>query len=215
MSRPNNTTRRALMHFALVAAACAAAATVWAQGRPETGLLLDARTWQEEVVTGSTGAWPAEGWYRIVPGERRVEVRAVKPTDPPTLAAADALYFRQPGVELRAGQRPGYRYPEVLQNPRMGVDHELSLAGKRFSLRAAYVEEGIEYAIGYAGETYRYVLGAPGAERTVIRAVADIDADGRPDFLVDVDEAVYLLLSTQARPGLNPPTAQYMEEHGC
>jgi hypothetical protein len=214
MHRPDPRTRRALLHFALAVAACAAAAAVWSRGRPETGLLLDARTWQEEVVTGSTGPWPAEGWYRIVPGDRRVEVRAVKPADPESLVAADALYFRQPGVELKVGQRPGYRYPEVLQNPRMGVDHELSLAGKRFSFRAEFVEQGIEYTIGYAGETYRYLLGAPGADRTVIRTVADIDADGRPDFVLDVDEAVYLLLSTQARPGLNAPTAHYTED-GC
>jgi hypothetical protein len=45
MPRPNTRTRHALLHFALAVAACAAAAAVWSQGRPETGLLLDARAW--------------------------------------------------------------------------------------------------------------------------------------------------------------------------
>lgn len=205
-------TLAAVAKFALVAAASAAAASLWAQGRPETGLLLDARTWREEVVTASTGPWPEQGWFRLEPQERAVEVRSVKPGDPDTTVAADALYFRLPGTELRQGRRVGYRYPERLQQPRMGVDHELALAGTRFSLRVGYVAQGIEYTIGYGGETYRYVLGGAGADHTVVRAIADLDGDRQPDFVVDVDDGVYLLLSTQARPGSNGPTAHYTEE---
>jgi hypothetical protein len=198
--------------FALVAAASAAAASLWAQGRTETGLLLDAQTWREEVVTASTGPWPEEGWFRLVPRDKAVEVRAVKPGDGAATVAADALYFRQKGVALKEGQRVGYRYPEVLQQPRMGVQHELSVGGTRFSLLAAYVEQGIEYTIAYGGESHRYVLGGAGADHTVVRAIADLDGDRLPDFVIDVDDGVYLLLSTQARPGANAPTAHYTEE---
>jgi hypothetical protein len=212
MTSRKSTTVRAIAKFALVAAASAAAASLWAQVRPETGLLLDAQTWRQEVVTASTGPWPEEGWYRLVPQDKAVEVRAVKPADSATATSADALYFRQPGVALKEGKRVGYRYPEVLQQPRMGVQHELSVAGTRFSLLAGYVDQGIEYTIGYGGESYSYVLGGAGADHTVVRAIADLDGDRQPDFVIDVDDGVYLLLSTQARPGPNAPTAHYTEE---
>src|SRR5437763_13099812 len=44
-STMNQSTRRALTRFTLVAAASVAAASLWAQARPEQGLLLDAQTW--------------------------------------------------------------------------------------------------------------------------------------------------------------------------
>jgi hypothetical protein len=208
-SRP---TLAAFAKFALVAAGCAVAASLWAQVRPETGLLLDAQTWRAEVVTASTGPWPQEGWFRVVPLDLAVEVRAVKPTDAVTTAAVDAMYFREPGVALQEGRRPGYGYPEVLQQPRMGVRHELSLAGTPFSLVAAYVSDGIEYTLTYGGASHNYVLGGAGADHTVVRAIADLDGDRQPDFVIDVDGGVYLLLSTQARPGRNAPSAHYTEE---
>jgi hypothetical protein len=51
------------------------------------------------------------------------------------------------------------------------------------------------------------MLGLPAAA-TKVRAVADLDGDGLPDFLVDVGDETYLLLSTHAQPGGNPPSAQ-------
>jgi len=201
------TTARALFRFALVAAASVAAATLWAQNRPEQGLLLDALTWNEEVASASTGPWPEDGWYRLVAGEEGVEVRAVKPSErgdtPP-----DALFFRLRGTTLKTGLRASYRNLEVLEQPRLGRHHELALRKMRFSLRVEEVPVGVQYAIGYGGRSYTYVLGPQGS-RTSVRAVADLDGDSQPDFLVDVDdEATFLLLSTQARPGPNLPTAE-------
>lgn len=212
MSPLESTTFRAVAKFALVAAASAAAASLWAQGRPEMGLLLDAQTWRQEVVTAQTGPWPENDWYRLTPLDKSVEVRSVKPSEGMDTVAADALYVRLPGTALRQGRLAGYRYPERLQQPRMGVDHELMLGRERFSLRADYVEQGVEYTIGWGGEAHRYVLGAPGADHTVVRAIADMDGDRQPDFVIDVDDGVYLLLSTQARPGANVPTAHYTEQ---
>ena len=202
----------ACAQFALVAVASAAAASLWAQVRPEPGLLLDAPTWRAEVVPASTGPWPEQGWFRLVPVDMAVEVRAVKPSDGLAMVAADAIYFRQRGVALKEGRHPGWRYPEVLQQPRMGVEHELSLAGQRFSLLAAYVDQGIEYTIAYGGRNYSYVLGGAGADHTVVRAIADLDGDRAPDFVIDVDQDVYLLLSTRAHPGRNVPTGHYSED---
>ncbi len=214
MESRTDRTRRALVRFALVAAASVAAASLWAQGAAEPGLLLDAHGWRDEVATAATGPWPANGWYRLAPREREVDVRPVRPTDRVADPSGDELYVRLPGATLASGPRPAVVYPEVLQLPRMGVDHALALGDTRFTLRTDYVDQGIAYTIAYGGESYRYVLGRPGADHTVVRAVADVDGDRRPDFVVDVDDTVYLLLSTQARPGTNGPTAHFVEQ-GC
>lgn len=212
-----NDTARALRGFALVVAASAAAASVWAQTRPEPGLLLDARTWQEEVVAASTGPWAGDGWYRLEPHGTVVDVRAVQTSQAETVAA-DAVYVRLPGAGLREGARPAYRDAALLAQPRIGQDYELTLRGMRFSLRVDNGVKGMEYAIGYGGQAYTYVLGPFDATRTGVRAVADLDGDALPDFLVDVDDATYLLLSTRAQPGANLPTAEGVVEavaDGC
>jgi hypothetical protein len=201
-----------LFRFAVVAAAAVAAASVWAQNRPEQGLLLDAQTWQEEVATAATGDWPADGWYRLVPQEQGVEVRAVTPAERATLAA-DALFFRLPGVALKTGMRPSYRHLEVLQPPRLGRDHVLSLGNGRFSLRVEDVPAGVQYVVGYGNQTYSYLL-APAGARTAVQAVADVDGDGQPDFVVATEDSIFLLLSTQAQPGPNLPTAE-LAAQGC
>jgi hypothetical protein len=211
--RSQKNTARALARFALVTAAAITAASLWAQNRPEQGLLLDAQTWNEEVTTASTGPWPQDGWYRLVPQENGVEVRAVKPTDAATLAA-DALFFRLPGTPLVSGLRGSYRHLEVLRQMRLERDHELALGSMRFSLRVEEVDAGVQYAIGYGGRTYTYLLGPQGAQTSVL-AIADLDGDRRPDFLVEVEgRATFLLLSTQAQPGANLPTAE-LPTDGC
>jgi hypothetical protein len=204
---PAHPTLRAVARFALVAAAAVAAASLWAQSRPEQGLLLDARTWHDEVVAGNTGPWPADGWYRLVAREQGVEVRAVRPTDAGTGAGDDALFVRLPGAALKPGLRTSYREREVLQDVP-------GLASPRFSLRVEDLAAGVQYAIGYGGHTYTYLLGASGAS-TSVRAVADLDGDARPDFLVDVDDCTFLLLSTEAQPGRNLPTAELPAHGGC
>jgi hypothetical protein len=208
-----NPTVRALARFALAAAASAAAAALWAGNRPEQGLLLDAQSWQDEVVAASTGPWVADGWFRLLPREKGIEVRAVTPGERGAVPA-DALFFRMKDTVLQQGLRPSYRHLEVLERPRLGRDHELAMRGIRFSLRVEEVPAGVQYAVGYGGQTYTYLLGPVGA-RTSVRAVADLDGDTRPDFLVEVeDRATYLLLSTRAQPGPNLPTAE-LPAHGC
>lgn len=208
------TTARALLRFALVAAATTAAAALWAQSRPEQGLLLDAQTWNEEVVTASTGPWPDDGWYRIVTSEDGVEVRAVKPSDRAT-DHVDALFFRMKGTRLKTGLRRSYRSMEVLQPPRVGTEHEMALGMTRFNIRVEEVPAGVQYAIGYGGHSYRYIVGPRGSS-TSVRAVADLDGDARPDFVIDVNDGMtYLLLSTAAQAGLNLPTAELPAHGGC
>ena len=204
----NPTTSRALARYALVAAAAAAAASLWAQNRPEQGLMLDAQTWSEEVAVASTGPWPADGWYRLVASDDGVEVRSVKPTDRGAVPQ-DALFFRLKGMTLKTGTRPSQSQLEILHRANAPTP-----AG-RFSLQVAEVDASVRYEIGYGGHSYTYVVGPAGAS-TSVRAVADIDGDGRPDFLVDVNGlATYLLLSSKAQPGLNLPTAEMPAFDGC
>jgi len=201
MNGPNTTTARALARFALVAAAAAAAASLWAHNRPEQGLLLDAQTWKEEVRTAQTGPWPADGWYRLVAGDQGMEVRRVKPADRGTVPD-DALFFRLKGTTLKTGMRPSQRQLEILHR-----DLAPGMAN-RFSLQVAEVDASVRYAISYGGHDYTYIVGPAGAS-TSVRSVADIDGDGRPDFVVDVAGlSTYLLLSSKAQPGFNLPTAE-------
>jgi hypothetical protein len=201
------TTAAALIRYALVIAASAAAASLWAQTRQEDGLLLDARSWQEEVSAANPVPWPGDGWWRLVPQDKSIEVRQVRPGDR-SVVPAEALYLRLPGGTLQQGPRRTYPYVQVLAQPNLGADYELALGTTRFSVRVDEAVKGMEYAIGYGGQTYTYVLGPAGAERTAVRAIADLDGDANPDFLVDVDHATYLLLSTRAYPGVNRPTAE-------
>ena len=216
METRSNPSLRALRDLALVAGAGLAAASIWAAGLPDDqGSLVDARTWQEEVTGAAKGDWPRDGWVRIVPTERGVEVKRTTPADT-ALVSADALFLRLPGAALKQGLRPGYRYPTVLAQPRMGRDHELALGATRFSVRVEESAKGMAYAIGYGGQTYNYVLGPFDALTTSVRFVADLDGDRQPDFLIDVDDATYLLLSTRATPGANLPTAELVAaEGGC
>lgn len=199
-----NLTTHALTRFALTAAAAIAAATVWAQSRPEQGLLLDAQSWQQEVIATGASPWPADSWYRLVVQDDGVDVRAVKPTQKQAIPA-EAMYFRLPGTRLKTGQRPSQRDLEQLGVPNPG----------RFSLRVEEVDAGVQYAIGWGGHTYTYVLGPQGAQ-TSVAAVADLDGDSQPDFLVNVaQQGMYLLLSSRAQPGFNLPTAELPATPGC
>jgi hypothetical protein len=199
----NDNTRRALARFALVTAAAIAAAGVWASNRPEQGLLLDAQTWRDEVLTATTEPWPADGWYRLVAQDDGVDVRAVRPTARQAIPA-DAVYFRLRGTTLKTGLRTSEQGQEQWGQPQPG----------RYSLHVDEVDAGVQYAIGYGGHTYTYLVGPRGVQ-TRVAAVADLDGDHQPDFLVHVcDRAVYLLLSSRAEPGANLPTAE-LPADGC
>lgn len=200
-------TRKALRQLALLAGVGFAAASIWAAGEPQQPFMLDADTWQQEVVASSTGEWANDGWYRLQANERSVDVRRVTPADRSS-APADALFLRLPGGKLVTGERPGWRYLSALAQPKLGEEQELALGALRFSVRVEESAKGMAYTIAYGGRSYGYVLGPFDATTTAVRFVADLDGDGKPDFLVDVGGATYLLLSSRARPGPNLPTAE-------
>ena len=205
MKEAQQTPARALRNFGLVAAATCAAASIWAASPPEEAYLLDAGMWRDEVKPSIH--WPTDGWVRLQQIDGAIDVRAVKPSDAAEVRP-DALFFRQPALALKEGVRPTYRHSVALKDPKLGQDYELTLGKVRFNLRVESGVKGMEYTVGYGGKSYRYILGPFDATHTAVRVVADLDGDSQPDFLVDVEDATFLLLSTQARPGQNMPTAE-------
>ncbi|HEX3309367.1 MAG TPA: hypothetical protein VHS32_24205, partial [Streptosporangiaceae bacterium] len=65
MDSRSKLTVRALRDLALLAGAGLAAASIWATGLPkDEPVMVDAQTWQDEVVAAAGGDWPQDGWYR-------------------------------------------------------------------------------------------------------------------------------------------------------
>jgi hypothetical protein len=110
--------------------------------------------------------------------------------------------------------------------PKLDYRYELMFAGRPFSFTvqnglrgkdgAAY-GDGAQYTIEYDDNKYEYSLGEFGWDSS-ITAIADLDGDGKPDFIISVGgnnsgfEAI--LLSSTARPGKNVPTAS-LSSTGC
>lgn len=140
----------------------------------------------------------------------------------------EPMYLRAPGSRLRQGFVPAYRFRNGTRELRPLLDHRYELAwqgtpfaftvqnGLRTPAGAAY-GEGAVYTIEIGGESFSYVLPGYGWD-SAIQAIADLDGDGKPDFFIRMGgpnagtEAV--LLSTQARPGRNTPTAT-LTAFGC
>jgi hypothetical protein len=138
------------------------------------------------------------------------------------------MYLRAPGGSLREGFIPAYRFRNGTRELRPQLDrrYELIWQGQPFAftvqdgLRTAdgkpYGEVSV-YTIEIGGVSHRYVLPGHGFD-TAIQAIADIDGDGKPDFFISQGgnnlglEAV--LLSTQAKPGNNTPSATLVS-FGC
>jgi hypothetical protein len=208
MTTPNLTRHaRALIQLALLWAGALLAASAWAAGLHEEGYLLEADAWRDEVAGAPSPDWPVDGWYRLSLADRKVEVRKARPSEPEDADPDNSFYVRVPGTRLKEGLRPKYRFSDLIVRPVVGKQYELMLGRTPFSFIVESDERGTHYRIGYGGETYHYPLGLPAAAN-VIHAVADLDADGMPDFLVEVGDELYLLLSSRAVPGTNMPSAQ-------
>lgn len=204
----------ALAQLALLWAGALLAASAWAAGLHEEGYLLEGEAWRQEVAGAPSADWPVDGWYRLSLADRQVEVRRARPSEPDDSDPDNAFYVRVPGTRLKEGLRPKYRFSSLILQPAVGKQYELMLGRTPFSLTVESDGDGTHYRIGYGGETYDYPLGLPAAAN-VIHAVADLDGDAMPDFLVEVGDELYLLLSTRAVPGTNLPSARLVAAQGC
>ena len=214
MTTPQMRYARALAQLALLWAGALLAASAWAAGVREEGLLLEGHVWRSEVAGAPSADWPVDGWYRLSLADRTVEVRKAQPSNPDDADPDNSFYLRVPGTRLKEGMRPKYRFSDLIRKPAIGKQYELMLGKTHFSFTVESDERGTQYSISYGGDTYHYPLGLPAAA-TLIHAVADLDADAMPDFLVEVGDELYLLLSTRAMPGTNMPSARLMATGGC
>ncbi len=141
------------------------------------------------------------------------------PTGEVEAEVIDTHYVRVPGVKLVEGRLPTVNFSRHVLRPALDHEYTLALGDQPFTLtvhnglrnkEGVPYGQGAHYVVTYGGETYTYLLGAQGWT-SVLRAVTDLDGDGKPDFIVDVDGSngsdEFLLLSSRAQPGANRPTA--------
>jgi hypothetical protein len=179
----------------------------------------------------------AEARLRLKPVVDQLEASAAATASEPESAGATSdiqeqeripAYIRIPGLIWQARTVALYRFKNGTPQLTPALDHrfELALNGRPFAfklqngLRTADGRpygEGTQFSLEVDGQRYEYDLGGYGwAVR--IKAIGDFDGDGRPDFLFELggSNSSYeaLILSSQARPGRNPPTA-YLDAWGC
>ncbi|MBI2772490.1 MAG: hypothetical protein HYX47_22915 [Burkholderiales bacterium] len=139
--------------------------------------------------------------------------------------AVDTRYIRVPGARIAEGRVPAVTFLRGALVPRLDHAYELSLDGKPFTLTVqnglrnkagvAY-GDGALYTVRSGDETYSYHLQGGAGYETRILAAADLDSDGKPDFIVQIGDQEVLLLSSQAKPGRNAPAAVLaMQMGGC
>jgi hypothetical protein len=142
--------------------------------------------------------------------------------------APNRIYFRLPGSRLREGSIPTYVFKNGTSNlrPKLDYRYELELGGQPFAFvvrnglrgkSGASYGGGAQYTVEYDGNAYEYSLGEFGWD-SMITAIADLDGDGKPDFVISVagNNSGYeaILLSSKAKPGKNPATAS-LYASGC
>lgn len=187
-------------------------------------LTIDAAAATMTVATLS----PAAARQRLQPITGQVELArqpevtpamVKSPVAPPETEAE--RYLRVPGLAWQPGTVPLHRFRNgtVELAPELGHRFELSLAGQPYAfslqngLRTAdgrAYGSGVQFRLEVGGQRYDYDLGGSGWEVRIL-ALGDFDRDGRPDFLFMIggtnSSTEVLVLSSQARPGRNVPTA--------
>jgi hypothetical protein len=196
--------------------------------------------WATFVIDNAAGTLtvqplaPAEAARQLQPIVDQVEAAAASaPNLPGDLVETPEeqripAYVRIPGLAWQARTVALYRFKNGTPQLTPALDHrfELALNGRPFAftlqngLRTADGRpygEGAQFSLEVDGRRYDYDLGGYGWD-VRIQAIGDFDGDGRPDFLFRLGgvNSSYeaLVLSSQARPGRNPPTA-YLASWGC
>lgn len=209
------TTRHLLEWLGVATASVLLAAftvTCSAQSDP-TGLML--RPGIEAEVDASSLA--ADGWYRVTNKDRVLQVQAVAaPVSVPGEEEAEAIdtrYIRVPGARIAEGRLPAVDLADGVLTPQVDHAYELALGGTPFTLT---VGDGGIYTVRINDDSYSFhVDGDVGGDSRVL-AAADIDSDGKPDFIVQIGDREVLLLSSRTQPGLNPPAAVLaLRADGC
>jgi hypothetical protein len=195
------------------------------QGGVDTGLML--RPGLEMEVAVDPASLPADGWYRVTQKDGALQVLAVGTPAPASGEAEaeeiDTRYIRVPGARIAEGRLPTVAFSRGVLTPRIDHAYSLTLDGTPFTLT---VQDGLRnkdgvayghgavYTVRAGDDSYSFHLEGGSAWDSVVLAVADLDSDGQPDFIVSIGNEEVLLLSSRTRPGLNPPAA-VLAFQGC
>ncbi len=207
---------RSFLEWLAVAAASVllAAFTVTCSAQNDaTGLML--RPGFEPVVDAAS--LPADGWYRVTSKASGLQVQAVAaPVSVPGEEEAEAIdtrYIRVPGARIAEGRLPTVAFADGVFTPRTDRAYQLALGDKHFTLT---VGSGGLFTVHMGEDSYSFHLDGGLEGDSTILAAADIDSDGKPDFLLQVGGQEVLLLSSRTQPGLNPPAAVLaLQADGC
>lgn len=192
-TNPSTIRTRGLARFGLAASGAVLAASAWAAGLNEPGYAFAAECGDES-------------WYELAVSPDGVRVRAARPEEEGG-PSQGALVVHVPGTRLVEGLRVNHLFRHAPLAPEPGRSYQLGLGKTSFAFQVDSVDAGLRYVIRYGGAAHAYVLGVPSAPTRVL-AIADLDGDRLPDFLVEVAGEFYLLLSTHASAGTNLPSAQ-------
>jgi hypothetical protein len=135
-------------------------------------------------------------------------------------ALGQLYYVNLPHAALREGPVTEVALRRRALIPVNGRTYTLLQGSAPFSLtvnNGTAGRAGAHYVIEQEGRRYEYLLDGFGWD-SEIQVAADIDRDGRPDLIVYVNGnnagTWYVLLSSEAKPGLNKPSAS-LTAHGC
>jgi hypothetical protein len=135
-------------------------------------------------------------------------------------ALGQLFYVNLPQAALREGAVTEVALRRRALIPVNGRTYSLTQGSAPFSLtvnNGFKGRAGAHYLIERDGERYEYLLDGFGWD-SEIQLAGDIDRDGRPDFIVYVNGnnagTWYVLLSSEAKPGMNNPAAS-LTVHGC
>lgn len=139
--------------------------------------------------------------------------------------AVDTRYLRIPGARMAEGRLPVVAFPRGVLVPRPDHPYQLALGAAPFTLtvqdglrsRAGVAYgQGAVYTVQMGEHTMRWHLQGGSGWDTRVLAAADLDSDGKPDFIVQSGGEEVLLLSSRAQPGRNAPAAVLaVQSHGC
>lgn len=226
---------RSLIRCSLLAAACAATTLAHAAATPN--LLLVPGDYEEEMGAMEPALplddMPESGWLMLEKHPRGATLssaplrraglaqRLREMSDASSGEATQRYLIRVPAAALAEGPVQEVELKRRALIPQLDHMYFLSLGDKPFTLTAhnGYKgRDGAHYVIE-TGENQRYEYLLPGfGWEHEIRFAGDMDRDGKPDFVIYVSGsnsgAWYLLLSSQARPGMNKPTAT-IAHGGC
>jgi hypothetical protein len=135
-------------------------------------------------------------------------------------ALGQLFYLNLPRIALREGPLTEVPLRRRALVPVNGRAYALTLGATPFTLtvnNGLKGRSGAHYVIELAGEKHEYLLDGFGWDSEVQYA-GDLDRDGKPDFIVYVNGnnsgTWYVLLSSQAKSGMNAPVAQ-LTATGC